>query len=1400
MRRRIRMEPLEDRRLLALLGISPELPTVFSNGTLSYDSSTNQFEATAVPQTFSTTLFGFSPLVDMPSSFSLQAEVDESGDLVGSGPHPFALTGSIDIDFDGTADVSGDLLTGNVVEFGFLDGGSLSTSDTYDFRIVITSGALAQSGTLSDGGQFPAYFAGRDIGLRINSENSTFNNDFNVDFSGGNKATLGPIDPAPEPLAELGNFVWLDSNGNGIQDDGDTGINGVEVSLFVDVDGDRIAEPGGDDGAPIATQLTQNSGSLAGYYLFEDLAAGDYFVQFNPATIPAGFEFTATGIGTDDGIDSNADSTTGLTEVTSLIAGESDLTWDAGVITSINPAIAITKYVDKIITTNEMTVLDFDSLSSGDIVSTQYPGVVISAVNARTPGAGNRAMVFDSSNPTGGDFDLGSPNSAFGGPGSGSGGKPSGGGPNDQALGNILIISEDGHSYDPDDEAQGGTFTFDFDSPATVNYLDLLDIDSNESGGSVVTLTTTSGTQTVSIPAVGNNSFQRVAIDATDVTSMEVHFVSSGAIAAMKYTSFSETKEWFDANDAPGVSFEYDETIEFSYHVTNPGDVSLSPVLVTDDNATPGNTADDFDPQPVLVDVSGTSFNQGDVDHDNQLDPGEEWIYTATIVATEVGQFTNIGDVVGTPVNENGDVIGDDVFDDDPANYVVNGLPGIEIEKLTNGHDADEPEQAAQIPAGSPVSWTFQVTNTGSTSFAFSDVDVVDDNGTPDDESDDYIPEFVSLSDVNSDLILSPGEVWEYTASGTAQSLTETGGTSTFYFNGNSGSDGSDGNIRHFEVDGVSAKASAFSRDDSGNWRTAFLGIFSGGLGVTDSSEGNGGNGTHRVDNVGRDNFVLFEFSEDVVVDQAFLDSVVTDSDLSVWIGTVPNAYANHNSLSDSFLSNLELNEVNDTSSSSSRWANINGSEVAGNILVLAASTVDQSPEDRFKIRKVKFQNVTPGIFKNTATVEAGAVSDADASHYVNPVEQPTARIGNFVWNDTDRDGKQDDDEVGIDGVTVNLLNEAGQVLQTTVSSGGGAYGFSGLEAGNYYVEFQSPDDFTFSPQGRGDHADHGSDADPSTGKTSLIQLDAHEVNHTVDAGLYASVVDLMFEAEDYDWINDPWKVYSSSSASGGEYIMAPNGCGSQYNSPSSHSGVKYSFTVSEAGNYEISGLVRASDSTNDSVWVKVDNQPWVQWHMDVTGSSFQWQSVTDGWNKDMTSFQLQPGQHSMEVRVREDGTKLDKFMVSKLSTSTVVIDATDFDSKRGDWQVEVDDDGNEFLIAENGTGSHYRDIPRSDELSYNFSVDSSGEYQMHALVSALNSNDNSFWISIDDGSWVEWHLDVTGDAWQWQTVTDGAAQNAVSFQLESGDHTLRIKVREDGTKLDKIVITNDSQIDLDNV
>src|SRR5205085_12223994 len=87
-----------------------------------------------------------------------------------------------------------------------------------------------------------------------------------------------------------------------------------------------------------------------------------------------------------------------------------------------------------------------------------------------------------------------------------------------------------------------------------------------------------------------------------------------------------------DANTAPGLTVPVGSQVTFTYVVTNPDGFALKPLttgaFVTDDNATPGTTSDDFKPTPVLDPDNTALVNVGDDDGDGLLDPGEVWLYT----------------------------------------------------------------------------------------------------------------------------------------------------------------------------------------------------------------------------------------------------------------------------------------------------------------------------------------------------------------------------------------------------------------------------------------------------------------------------------------------------------------------------------------------------------------------------------------------------------------------------------------------------------------------------------------------------------------------------------------------------------------------------------------------------
>lgn len=207
----LQFESLEDRRMLALLGLTLEQPTVSSVSNnasgVTYNATTDVFSVQADPVTFFSSAVPFPVSVNAPSSFDLNFQVDSSGGFAGGvSGDDFILTGEIDIDLDGTVDVAGVLLTGEVTAFGFQNFTNPSLADSFDVRLSPTGGILTTSGTLSGGAERPNYFEGKDIGVVITAENSSFNGSFDSDFQALAKPRLGPIDaiiPPPPPEIEI---------------------------------------------------------------------------------------------------------------------------------------------------------------------------------------------------------------------------------------------------------------------------------------------------------------------------------------------------------------------------------------------------------------------------------------------------------------------------------------------------------------------------------------------------------------------------------------------------------------------------------------------------------------------------------------------------------------------------------------------------------------------------------------------------------------------------------------------------------------------------------------------------------------------------------------------------------------------------------------------------------------------------------------------------------------------------------------------------------------------------------------------------------------------------------------------------------------------------------------------
>jgi fimbrial isopeptide formation D2 family protein/uncharacterized repeat protein (TIGR01451 family)/LPXTG-motif cell wall-anchored protein len=255
----------------------------------------------------------------------------------------------------------------------------------------------------------------------------------------------------------------------------------------------------------------------------------------------------------------------------------------------------------------------------------------------------------------------------------------------------------------------------------------------------------------------------------------------------------------------------------------------------------------------------------------------------------------------------------------------------------------------------------------------------------------------------------------------------------------------------------------------------------------------------------------------------------------------------------------------------------------------------DLVPAGRYTVEFVKPAN-TVFTWQNTDGVLDSVDSDADRAdgrvgiiapetgeNSLTEPDDPTidagliklVSIGDYVWWDNDRDGQQGD-ELPVPGVTVNLLDASGNLLDTTTTDEDGFYSFTDLLAGaSYQVVFVKPANTVFTDSNVGDDA---SDSDPNPLGLVLLVAPSDGANSasepddpTIDAGLVKLV-----SIGDYVW----WDNNRDGLQTEGEPVVP----GVTVNLYDAEGALVKSTTTDGEGFYSFNNLFAESDYTVEFV------------------------------------------------------------------------------------------------------------------------------------------------------------------------------------------------------------------------
>ncbi len=278
----------------------------------------------------------------------------------------------------------------------------------------------------------------------------------------------------------------------------------------------------------------------------------------------------------------------------------------------------------------------------------------------------------------------------------------------------------------------------------------------------------------------------------------------------------------------------------------------------------------------------------------------------------------------------------------------------------------------------------------------------------------------------------------------------------------------------------------------------------------------------------------------------------------------------------------------------------------------------------------------------------------------------------------------------------------------------------------------------------------------------------------------------------------DPFEIRTDAAAAGGEYIVTPDQGRDNYDGPPAAGHAEYTFDLAADDDYVLWGRTRGQSNGN-TFYVGVDGSPDTEWHVEL-GDEWRWSKLP-------LSPTLSAGTHKLTIAYREDGTALDKLLVTDdtgftpsgtggdtttatptpeptpTATATPTPEPTptpdprqpaytDHDVSR--IEAEAYDEGGEGIayhdVDGQNSGGAYRDEgvdiqPTTDDDGYNvgwiedgewieYTVDlAAGTYELRARVASIH--DGTKLRAILDGEVIgTFDVPNTGDWQNWQTVT----------------------------------------------
>lgn len=229
-------------------------------------------------------------------------------------------------------------------------------------------------------------------------------------------------------------------------------------------------------------------------------------------------------------------------------------------------------------------------------------------------------------------------------------------------------------------------------------------------------------------PVFGGDWIYATATDAVGNTS---EFSPGTVISAVPGIALDKFTNGVDTSSPNDLILPVGSEVVWTYEVSNPGNVPLTSVTVTDNQGV------------------APAYVEGDTNSNELLDPGELWVYSATGIVTE-RPYENLAVATGLPNVEDFPA----VSDSDLGHY-FGGTAQVTFVLEILPEDSEFVGQTV-LPIGSSCEWVGEVTNMGNV--VLGDIMLTVDDP-------EIVLVFVGV-DADGDGLLDPGETWLFEATG----------------------------------------------------------------------------------------------------------------------------------------------------------------------------------------------------------------------------------------------------------------------------------------------------------------------------------------------------------------------------------------------------------------------------------------------------------------------------------------------------------------------------------------------------------------------------------------------------------------------------------------------------------